>query len=221
MKQKLATTILAIAVLESIGLTTVMAADNKFYAYVSAGSSDSSRKAETDTAIANSGITAFTSSEDAKDTAYKLQIGYQVNRHLAIEGGYVDMGKFTYRAAATAPVTATRDGDVKASGWNIGVVGVLPFTDKLSGFGKAGVIAYDLKYACRATGIACTSPDRSTDGTPLYYGLGLDWRLSREWFVRAEYEVFQDIGDSFNSNGTTGTTKADVKISGIGVGYRF
>lgn len=46
-------------------------------------------------------------------------------------------------------------------------------------------------------------------------------KAATSWFVRAECEVFEKIGDLFNSNGTQGTTRADVKMRSVGVGYRF
>ncbi len=198
-----------------------MAADTGFYGYASAGSAETSRKSESDTALINSGVTAFTSSQDKRDTGYKLQVGYQFNRYLAIEGGYVNLGKFRYQAASTAPVVATRDASIKIDGWNIGAIGSLPVTNSLTGFAKAGMFSYKLSFSCSGTGSSCTNPDRSANGAPLYYGLGLDWNFTQSWFARAEYEVFTDVGDSLNLTGTTGTTKADVRMMSVGVGYKF
>lgn len=221
MRKNLSCTIV-VAVLGVILVPTVAVAEaTGFYAYTSAGSAESSRKDEVDTALINSGITALTSSEDKRDAAYKLQLGYQFNRYLAVEGGYVDMGKFTYQAASTAPVTATRDGHVEIDGWNLGVVGRLPFANTVSAFGKIGVVSYDLSYSCSGTGSPCANPDRSADGTPFYYGVGLDWNVTQNWFARIEYEVFTDIGDSFDRTGVTGTTEADVRMTSIGIGYKF
>lgn len=195
------------------------AADNGFYAYGSAGWTESSRKSEGDAVVSNL-VTAYTSTADEKDTGYKLQAGYRFNRYIALEGGYVDLGKYNYKAASTAPV-ATRDVTVKADGWTLGAVGSLSVTDSLALIGKAGLVAYEMKHHCNGTGIPCSNPDRSKNDTSLYYGVGADWNFSGNWFARAEYEIFQDIGNSLNSTGTTGTSKADIRMGSIGVGYRF
>lgn len=197
------------------------AAESGPYLYGALGTSKSDRKAETDATISNLGITAFTSTADDTDTAYKLQLGWSFNSNLAIEGGYVDFGRYTYGAVSTAPIAATRDGHLDASGWTLGVVGSLPITDDLAVFAKVGAIAWDVDFGCGGTGIACVNPDRSDDGVSGYFGVGGTWAFSPAWFLRAEYEVFQDVGTAFNSTGTTGTSEESVKMGSIGIGYRF
>lgn len=196
-------------------------ADNGFYAYGSAGWTDSKgRKAQSDTAIVNLGVTAFTSQADETDTGYKLQLGYRFNRHFAIEGGYMDLGRYTYDAVATVPV-ATRTGSVDIDAWNLTAVGSLPLTERFAVIGKLGAAAHRLKFHCAGTGIACVNPDRKASGTSLHYGLGVEWTFSPNWFVRGEYEVVRKVGDAFDFNGTNGTSRADVKMTGVGIGYRF
>lgn len=193
-----------------------------YYAYLSTGRTQTDRKAEVDASLINAGVApgALSSKADDKDTGWKLQAGYRINRYLAVEGGYADLGSFIYDATATAPV-ATRHGDIKTDGWNIDLVGYLPFTDSVTGFGRLGAYRYDTNLACSGTGIACSNPSRSKKGTSTHYGLGVDWTFARSWFARFEYEVYTRVGEAFNANGTTGTTRADVKMGSVGVGYRF
>jgi len=220
MKQRFAATMITAACICCLGSNAALAADKGYYGYISAGSSKSVRKAEVDTALQNAGA-VFTSNSNNTGTAYKLHLGYQYNRNLAVEGGYVDMGKFTYHALATIPAGATRDGEVKINGWNLDVVGRLPVSDAVAVFGRLGLVSYNLAFKCQGTVIACTAPDRSKSGTPLHYGLGLDWNFGQNLFARAEYEVYANVGEAFNATGTTGTTRADVSVAGIGIGYRF
>lgn len=196
-------------------------ADGGFYVYGAAGLTDTAgRKGQVDTTITNLGVTAFTSQADEKDQGYKLQVGYRLTPHFAIEGGYMDLGRYTYDAVATVPA-ATRTGSGTIDAWNIGVVGNLPLNDRFSLFGRLGVAAHRLKFHCDGTGIPCTNPDRTARGNSLHYGAGLQWALTRNLFVRGEYEVIRDIGDAFNFTGTTGTSEADLKMGSIGLGYRF
>lgn len=197
------------------------AADNGFYVYGSAGLTDTGgRKSQADATIVNAGVTTFTSSADEKDRGYKAQLGYRFNRYFAVEGGYMDLGRYTYHAVATVPV-ATRDGKGPMDGWNLLAVGSLPLNDQFSLIGKLGVAAQRMKFHCEGTGIACTNPERSANGTSLQYGAGVEWAFTPNWFVRGEYEVVQKIGESFNANGTTGTSRADLKMGSVGVGYKF
>jgi OmpA-OmpF porin, OOP family len=216
---------LSFAAAVAVASLSAVAADNGFYAYGSAGWTESNRKSEADGVVSNLAAahppTSFTSSYDGNDTGYKLQAGYRFNRFIAIEGGYVDLGKYNYKAATSGLVTATRDVEVKADGWTLGAVGSLPVTDSLAFIGKVGLVDYKMQHHCNGTGFPCINPDRSKSDTSLYYGIGADWNFTGNWFARAEYEVFQDVGDRSNANGTTGTSKADISMGSIGVGYRF
>lgn len=150
-----------------------------------------------------------------------MLLGWQANRYLALEAGYVDFGKFRYQATVTAPVAATREGYVATTAWTLGAVATLPVGERFSLLAKGGLAAYDLKFHCAGSGIACVAPERRERGTPLFYGVGLAWNISPSWFLRAEYEVFQKVGEAFNIDGTTGTSRSDVHMSTIGLGYRF
>lgn len=197
------------------------AADTGFYGYVSAGQSKSDRKAESDRALAGAGATAYTSNFDDTDTGYKLQAGYQINKNLAVEGGYVDLGKFTYTSNITAPLATSGVITLKVDGWNIGVVGRLPFSDAVTGFAKLGAFAYTVDYACTRTGPVCASAIRTASGTSTNYGAGVDFNFAGNWFARAEYEVYTRVGDPLNADGSTGTSRADVNLASVGIGYKF
>jgi OmpA-OmpF porin, OOP family len=214
-------TLLAAGVLScGLGAATAIAADSGFYGYVGAGASWSDRKAEVDTALSNAGAT-FTSTSDNQGVAYKVQAGYRINPYLAVEGGYMNMGKYTYDAVASIPAGATRQGTNKVDGWNLDVVGSIPVTDTVSVFAKAGVLYYDLSFSCSGAVITCVDPNRSKKSTAFHYGAGLEWSVWDKWFVRAEYEAASNVGDAFNTTGTTGTTRADVTMVSGGIGYKF
>lgn len=199
---------------------SAQAADTGFYGYLSAGQSQSDRKAEADRALIGAGATAFTSSMDDTDTAWKIQAGYRFNKNLAIEGGYAKLGELAYRAAITAPVAETGLVSLDIDGWNLDVVGRLPFNNSLAGFAKIGAFVYNLDYQCTGT-VYCGTVSRSASGTSLHYGLGIDYAFAGNWFARAEYEVFADVGDSMSADGAIGTSREDVRLGSVGVGYRF
>ncbi len=210
-----------ILILASLIATSAFAADGGFYTYGAIGQSSTNRKGQTDDAITGAGVTAFTSSADQTDTAWKLQAGWRFNSYLAVEGGYVDLGKFTFDANYIAPFAGTRDGSLKTEAWNLGLVGSLPINEQFSLFAKGGLFSYKAKFQCSGTAIACPNPSRSDSGIPFYYGVGAAWNFNRNWFLRAEYEIYTNIGERYNIDGSTGTSRSDVKIGSIGVGYRF
>lgn len=199
---------------------SVLAADSGFYGYLSAGQSQSDRQAEADRALTGAGAIAFTSSMDDTDSAWKIQAGYRFNKNLAIEGGYVQLGELAYRAAITAPVVETGVVSLDIDGWNLDLVGRLPFNDSLTGFAKVGAFVYSLDYQCTGT-VYCGTASRSASGTSFHYGLGIDYALAGNWFARAEYEVFAKVGDTMSADGTAGTSQEDVRLASVGIGYRF
>jgi len=220
MKGKIISIIIAGAFTCGLGVTTAIAADEGFYAYAASGVSNTKRKSEIDTSLTNAGA-VFTSTADEKGVAYKVQAGYQINPYLAVEGGYMDMGKHTYDAVATVPLGATRQGSIKTTGWNLDAVGSFPVSEVFSIFARAGAVYYDLSSSCSGAVIACVNPNRNTKDTAFHYGAGVEWNVWDRWFVRAEYEVVSKVGEALNATGTTGTTKADVTMFTGGIGYRF
>lgn len=203
---------------------SALAAGTGFYGNLSLGQSQSDRKVEADRALTGAGATAFTSSIDDTDTAWKIQAGYRFNKNLAIEGGYAKLGEMSYRATITAPIAGAGVVKIDTDGWNLDLVGRLPFSDSLTGFAKIGAFAYELDYQCSiisGTYSCGTAASRSASGTSFHYGLGLDYSFSKNWFARAEYEVFTKVGDSMSANGATGTTQEDVRLGSVGIGYQF
>ncbi|MBI3919113.1 MAG: outer membrane beta-barrel protein [Betaproteobacteria bacterium] len=51
-------------------------------------------------------------SKDEKDTAWKFFGGYQINRYIGIEGGYVDLGKASVTGVSGGNVAGKSDADL-------------------------------------------------------------------------------------------------------------
>jgi len=156
---------------------------------------------------------AVSSSDDRSDTAYKLQLGYQINKNFAVEGGYVDLGKVTYAATVTG---GTLNVDVKSSGWNLAAVGILPLNEQFSLFGKLGAIHATTKLGAQGTGVVSgwAEPGKES-GWSANYGLGASYNINKQVAIRAEYERFDSLGGD-NVGG-----KSDVDLFSVGVAYKF
>lgn len=163
---------------------------------------------------ADRSLPGFSSSIDKTDTAYKLQLGYQFNQNLAIEGGYVNLGKLTY--SGSAPGVGNKSVEFKAQGLNLSAVGILPLTERVSVFAKVGAIYAKVERtaAVHTTLVQASSSESSTDlkGT---WGLGASFDLTKNLAVRAEYEQFHKLG----KNDKTG--EANVDLISAGVAYKF
>ena len=77
--------------------------------YVGAGGGASVAKID-DTGINDSlrslGFARAATSKNESGTAYKVFAGYGINRYLAIEGGYFDLGKFGFNSVVLPPPAA-------------------------------------------------------------------------------------------------------------------
>jgi OOP family OmpA-OmpF porin len=110
---------------------------------------------------------------DDEDTAFSVFGGYQFHRNFAVEAGYTDFGKIA--PSGVGP-------ELEATSASITALGILPFTEKFSGYAKAGFQRWDLDSAI--PGLTGTSDDNGTDPV---YGAGLQYRFNDTVALRAEY----------------------------------
>jgi len=130
---------------------------------------------------------------DNRDNGWKAFGGYQFNRYLAVEGGYVDLGQVTLPGVAL---------DSKA--WQAAAVGSLPLTGQFALTGKLG-------FAQTETRVGGFGSDHNTDPT---YGLGLRYDFTRQFGVRGEWERFR-----LGGNPVTG--KSDTDLYSVSAVFRF
>ncbi|MDH5833318.1 outer membrane beta-barrel protein [Luteimonas kalidii] len=154
MRSKLLTTTLAVVLLA--GASVAQAQDSGFYAGVGAGQALVDERAY-----------------DDEDTAFSAFGGYQFHRNFALEAGYSDFGSLEPDAAGT---------DLELTSASLTAVGILPFTERFSGYAKAGFQRWELDRAI--PGLTGTAKD---DGTDPVYGLGLQYRFSDLIALRGEY----------------------------------
>ncbi len=201
---------LGLATLTLIASSFAFADDSGWYGGISAGQS----KAKIDDArITNTlGITPTSISEENRDTGYKLFGGYQFNKNFAIEGGYFDLGEFKF--TATAPVPGTLSGNIKARGLNLDALGILPFTEKFSAFGRVGLNYAETRDSFSGTGLVHVSnPDPSRRETNYKAGLGLQYNFTESLGMRLEGERYR-INDAVGHRG-------DVDLVSLGLIFRF
>lgn len=154
MRSKLLTTTLAAVLLA--GASVAQAQDSGFYAGVGAGQALVDERAY-----------------DDEDTAFSVFGGYQFHRNFALEAGYTDFGSLEPDVAGT---------DLELSSASLTAVGILPFTERFSGYAKAGFQRWELDGAI--PGLTGTAKD---DGTDPVYGVGLQYRFNDLVALRGEY----------------------------------
>lgn len=204
---------LSLAALAVIASPFATAADTGWYGGANIGQS----RAKIDDARINSGLLAngfATSSIIDRDnsTGGKIFGGYQVNRNFALEGGYFNLGKFGY-TANTVPA-GTLNGNIRLQGLNLDLVGILPITEKLSAFGRAGVIYAQARDSFTGTGaVNVTNPNPSKNQANYKLGLGMQYAFTDTLAMRAEMERYR-INDAVGNKG-------DVDLFSVGLVYWF
>jgi OOP family OmpA-OmpF porin len=128
---------------------------------------------------------------DRSSGGIKLYGGYSFNRNFGLEAGYVNLGKFKGSLA-----------DVKADGAYLDAVGTAPLGNNFSLLGRVGAFNGRLK----------STLDGSDRGTNLKVGAGLQYDLSANSAVRAEWERYR-----FDSLGS----KSNTDFYSVGFNYRF
>lgn len=114
---------------------------------------------------------------DDEDTAFSAFGGYQFNRYFGVEAGYADFGKLEPRILGN---------ELEASSVYLTAVGSVPFTEKFSGYAKAGFQRWELDNAI--PGLTGTADDSGNDPT---YGVGLQYRFTETMALRGEYSRFE------------------------------
>ena len=171
-------------------------ADSNWYVGVGVGSAEadisSSRAGER---LLGSGATGVNTSLDEDDTSYKITVGYDYSKNIAIEAAYVNFGDFNLDANETGvanPLVGRFDADT--DGVSLAVVGKLPLANNFSLLGKIGAYYWnsDTDTSVTQSGAPVAINEVDDDGTDFFYGVGAQYDFN-QFAVRAEYERYNDI----------------------------
>ena len=151
-------------------------------------------------------------SRDRRDESYKLYGGYQLLPYLALEGGYYDLGNFSF-AADTLPVSLYR-GETRIKGLNLALVGTLPLTSQLSALAKLGAVFHDSDTRFASNGLI--NVDGLNDDNQYLkhqFGVGLQYQFDAALALRLEAERYR-IDDLVGHSG-------DVDVVTLSMVYRY
>jgi uncharacterized repeat protein (TIGR01451 family) len=209
--------LLASALILTVPTRDALAQDSGWYLGASVGQA-SAGYSESDLTgdLAGRGWTITQPSVDDNDLAWKVHGGYAINRLLAVEAAWVDLGKVTTRFGASVPPNQIDDiltdtvavHPVLGSGATL--AGVLRWQfaqDRLAVYGRVGAFFWnaDIDVQVVSGGAGMASGDDS--GTDLMYGAGLEWRFNPHWSLTGEWERYR--------------LKQWVDVPTVGVRYRF
>ena len=165
------------------------------------------------TQLLGTGVNTKSISDNHTDTAFKLFGGYQLNKNFALEAGYFNLGQFGYTATTVPAGTLT--GKIKLQGLNLDAVGMLPFTENFSVFGRLGMQYAQAKDNFTNTGAVPvpTNPNPGKKTISYKAGLGIQYDFTKSLGMRVEgerYRIDDAVGD-----------KGDINMYSLGLVYRF
>ena len=131
---------------------------------------------------------------DPRGKGWKMFAGYRVYRVLAFEASFIDFDK----ASLTATGTETTTVSARATALSAAAVATIPLWN-LELFGKVGIAK--VKAQSHEASFAGTTFKLGKNDNEAHVGLGLAYRLTREWDVRAELERIRDSRIDFFSLG--------------------
>jgi OOP family OmpA-OmpF porin len=162
----------------------------------------------------SAGKPGFSSTTDGSDTGYKLQLGYKFNPYLAVEGGYVNLGRASYQAKQVGVGQLSHS--FRAQGLNVAAVGILPLGERFSLFAKGGLLMAQAESDETLTkyGYTTTYSFRSSKLSE-NLGVGMGFDLTKRVALRAEYDWFHNVGDKDK------TGQANIAMLSAGVVFKF
>lgn len=203
---------MSILVSSLLPMTDAEAEDSSIYYGIGLGSAQFSGDAIDDD--------IFVSGQELSDdaAAYSVFLGYQVNRHLSFELGYVDFGKVSERYRLDPDivfvVAPNNTVSIESDGFTIASLFEYPVTERLGVFGLLGFSYLDVDR--RVYG-GDTGPDSSsnTEGE-VFYGAGFKYTLAdnlRIPFAWKHYDI-----DAASRPLEAG---AEIDVFGASLEYRF
>jgi hypothetical protein len=192
-----------------MGASTAFAGEDGVYVLAGIGkpTAGDGGRSTIDGLVTAAGGAGFSSSMSTP-TAYKLQIGFQLDENLALEGGYIGSQTVNY-VATGGNLTGTVSSTSRISGWNLTGIGALPLGRGFSLLGKLGFANMQELAAAKATGFTDFTSGSKLD---LTYGIGAKLDLAQGFFVRLDVDRY-DLGSANASSRST--------VAMLDLGYKF
>ncbi|MEJ2347563.1 MAG: outer membrane beta-barrel protein, partial [Gammaproteobacteria bacterium] len=182
-------------VLLGLGVGPVQAQTGHVYIGASAG------RTSFDTGILTAGSTL-----DESSTGYKLVAGYNLNRNVAVEFTYADLGEATV-SGNTGDLFAyqgvvyqfkTDNAQLKLEGTLAGAGGrfSFPVNRAFSLYARLGLASWNVDRTASAPGVVASAGSES--GTDPYYGVGFGWEFVPTVSLNADYEHYEFDTESAN-----------------------
>lgn len=147
--------------------------------------------------ISGATASAFTSNDGS--TAGKIFAGYRANPNVAVEVGYVDLGKSGAIRNMSVPSVGSIAQDTRSTGWFFDVVGMMPLgVLDLALIGKIGGIATETAKQLSPGGTVSLPAGSSSAFQERElnwkFGAGAQYDFSKTVSARGEWERYRKMG---------------------------
>jgi OOP family OmpA-OmpF porin len=176
--------------------------------------------------------TSGSSTFDKKTNGYGFFGGYRLFEHLALEGGYMDLGTVTYRGRSTGtvsfidpisgdaqqgPTDALVNIDSHVGGIAVSALGILPISYNAEIYGRGGVLFSSHRFDVFYQDVIGPLRDRSSESDiDFMVGAGASYLLAEVYTLRAEFIRVFDAGKK-----VFGVGEGDVDMITVGITVRF
>jgi len=146
--------------------------------------------------------TSTSASLDSKDSSYGFVVGWRLTEHIALEGGYLDLGDVVYkdRSAGVFANTVQNWGqniETSTSGIALSALAIVPLSYRWEVFARGGALISNSEESVFITdGNQSQKLRANQSGFDLFAGAGVSFSLAEIYNVRLEYGRVFDAGDS-------------------------
>ena len=164
-----------------------------------------------------------TGSFDAKDSSYGFVVGWRLTEHIALEGGYIDLGEVVYRDRSTGlfadqpePEDWAQNVESSTSGIALSALGIWPLSYRWEVYARAGVlISNNTESVFITDGIGSESLRASKSGADLLAGVGVSFSIVEIYNLRLEFGRVFDAGEDDTLD------EADVDMATFNIAVSF
>jgi opacity protein-like surface antigen len=148
--------------------------------------------------------TSTSTSLDSKDNAYGFVVGWRLTEHIALEGGYMDLGTVAYKDRSTGlfantppPENWAQNIETSTSGIALSALGILPLSYRWEVYARGGVLIANSEESVFITdNINSQKASRTQSTFELFAGAGVSFSLAEIYNIRLEYGRVFDAGDN-------------------------
>lgn len=142
---------------------------------------------------------------DDSDKGWGIHIGYRINRWVAAEVGYFNLGEFNYANqvqldAGGAPWIFNADARLTSQGPFAAVLAMFPIGERFDLHVRGGLLFSDTRFRVRSVLVEPNFPESfvsiefDDSDKDFFAGLGATWNINDSYSLRVEYQKFLDVG---------------------------